>query len=474
MRMSILLLLILGLPGCGPSSKETSALPNILLFLADDWSWPHAGVYGDSTVSTPNFDRLAGEGLLFTNAYCATPSCSASRAALLTGRYPHQLEQGANLWGFLPNKFPNYASILADRGYLVGHERKGWGPGDHTAGGYEHNPAGKGFKDFKAFYDSLAEGQPFCFWFGSLDPHRSYKSVEALQNGKTANNVMVPAFLPDVPEVQQDILNYYAEVERFDRETGEILSFLEKDNALDNTLIVITSDNGMPFPRAKATLYDAGMRMPLIIAWKDRIKQPTVITSFVSLIDLAPTFLKATGTAIPTEMMGKDLLDLIDGKTKNHRENVFLERERHAYVRNGNASYPARAVRNHQFLYIKNLAPELWPAGEPELVYSVGPFGDVDSSPSKDYILINREQAQIKPFYQQAFDKRQEEELYDLKADPHQLINLALNPEYQEQKKELDSLLETWRQDSNDPRSTGEWKEFENYPYFGNRAKAHR
>ena len=126
--------------------------PNVLFLIADDWSYPHAGIYGDPVVRTPTFDRLAAEGALFSNAYCASPSCTTSRAAILTGRYPHQLESLGNLWSVFPVKFPNWVSILTDNGYFSGKTRKGWGPGDYTKGGYAHNPAGKDFASFKEFF----------------------------------------------------------------------------------------------------------------------------------------------------------------------------------------------------------------------------------------------------------------------------------------------------------------------------------
>ena len=197
----------------------------------------------------------------------------------------------------------------------------------------------------------------------------------------------------------------------------------------------------MPFPRAKANVYNADSWMPMVISWKNQIKSPGVITSFVSLIDLAPTFLKAVGLSVPMEMAGKEITELIDGKSKIHRTQVFLEREHHAYVRKDNASYPMRAVRTEEFLYIKNDEPELWPAGDPELVYAAGHFGDVDGSASKHYILNNRDNQEGQYFYQMAFDKREPEELYDLKTDPDQLRNVAQNSLYTRQRQILDSLL---------------------------------
>src|SRR5689334_5304806 len=237
-------------------AQRAATPPNILFLLADDWAWPHAGVYGDRVVRTPTFDRVAREGALFINAYSAAPSCTPSRAAMLTGRAVHQLEEGGNLWSALPSKFAVYPDLLEKAGYKVGFTRKGWGPGNFKAGGRQRNPAGDEFKSFAEFFGQLPKDKPFCFWFGSQDPHRPYEKGSGARSGMKAENVRVPAFLPDTPEVRSDILDYYYEVERFDRESGEILRLLENAKLLDNTLVVITGDNGMPFPRAKANVYD--------------------------------------------------------------------------------------------------------------------------------------------------------------------------------------------------------------------------
>src|SRR5262249_43976055 len=206
---------------------QSPSRPNILFILADDWSYPHAGVYGDKVVKTPNFDRVAREGALFTNAYCAAASCTPSRASILTGRAVHQLEEGGNLWGFLPGKFDVYPDLLEQSGYVVGYTRKGWGPGKFEAGGRKRNPAGPEFKSFDEFFKQVPKDKPFCFWFGSNDPHRPYDKGAGAKTGMKAENVVVPSFLPDTPEVRDDILDYYFEVERMDRDAGAIIKALE-------------------------------------------------------------------------------------------------------------------------------------------------------------------------------------------------------------------------------------------------------
>ena len=193
--------------------------PNVLVAIADDWSFPHAGVYGDTTVRTPNFDRIAREGVRFTHAFVAAPSCTPSRAALLTGQAVHRLEEGANLHGFLPKSYPVYPDLLEDAGYVVGYTGKGWGPGRFEPGGRDRNPAGPVFTGFDEFMQKREPGRPFCFWFGSQDPHRPYEPGTGAQAGMRPEGVRVPRFLPDTAEVRQDLLDYYFEVQRFDRES---------------------------------------------------------------------------------------------------------------------------------------------------------------------------------------------------------------------------------------------------------------
>jgi N-sulfoglucosamine sulfohydrolase len=439
--------------------------PNILFCIADDWSWPHASIFGDKVVRTPAFDRVAREGALFARTFCAAPSCTPSRAAILTGQAPHRLREGANLWGFLPSRFQVYPDLLEKAGYVVGLKGKGWGPGNVQAGGWKRNPAGPSLKSFEEFLNAAPKGRPFCFWFGSSNPHRPYEKGAGRSAGMKIEEVVVPPHLPDTPEVRSDILDYFFEVQRFDREVGGLLDLLEHRGELDNTLIVVTSDNGMPFPRSKANLYDCGTRVPLAIRWPARIKPGRVIDDFVCLTDLAPTFIEAAGLKPLPEMTGLSLLPLFEGKKQNSRDNVFLERERHANVRKGDLSYPSRAIRTGDFLYIRNLRSDRWPAGDPEMWKAVGEFGDCDSGPTKDVILSNRQKHSV--VFRLAFEKRPEEELYDLRSDPYQIRSVAADPTYASTRKKLRRELDRWMKETEDPRATDGENEFDRYPYFG-------
>jgi arylsulfatase A-like enzyme len=445
--------------------------PNIVLAIADDWSFPHAGIYGDRIVRTPNFDRIAREGAVFTHAFTAAPSCTPSRAALLTGQAIHRLEEGGNLHGFLPKSYAVYPDLLEEAGYFVGFAGKGWGPGRFEPGGRSRNPAGPAFKSFDEFMQRRTQGQPFCFWFGSTDPHRPYEPGTGAKSGADPGRVEVPRFLPDTIEVRNDLLDYYFEVERFDRALGSIRELLERAGELDNTIMIVTSDNGMPFPRAKANLYDSGSRMPLAIRWPGVAKAGAMIDSLVSLTDLAPTVLEGAGLKPLDAMTGRTLLPLLRGESQPGRDSAFIERERHANVRRGDLSYPVRAIRTTDYLYIRNFRPDRWPAGDPQQYFAVGPFGDIDGSPSKSLLLDRRAEASIASYFQLATAKRPAEELYDLRRDPHQVTNVSGEAAHRAARQRLRTELDRWMRETGDPRAGADDDRWDRFPYFGEPAK---
>ncbi len=462
--------------GCGFSNftkGKNKSRPNIFFAIADDWSWPHASIAGDKVIKTPTFDRTAREGVLFINAFVTAPSCSPSRSSILTGQWHWRLEEGANLWGFLPARFEVYPDLLEENGYCVGFTGKGWGPGRNEHSGRKRNPAGPSYKDFKEFLNGRPKGKPFCFWFGSTDPHRPYEYGSGVKSGMKLEDVEVPAPLADSKEVRVDICDYYFEVERFDRQVGEMLKILEEAGELDNTLVVITGDNGMPFPRCKSNLYDLGTHVPLAVRWPRAAKAGRIVEDFVSLADLAPTFLEAAGLKPTAAMTGKSFLDILtsgkSGQVDKKRSKVFTGKERHARVRKNNAGYPMRAVRTKDFLYIRNFEPDRWPAGDVEgYEYNdpPAPYGDVDmNSPTKDYMMAHR--VEFERLFELGFGKRGAEELYDLKNDPEQLSNVASQAEYSQVKERLAAVLTEELKSSKDPRIMGGGAIFESYPYFG-------
>ena len=445
--------------------------PNILFCLSDDQSWPHASAYGTKVVETPNFDRVAGEGVLFNHAYCASPSCTPSRSAILTGQQIWRLGEGGQLFGTLPVEHPVYTNLLAAAGYHVGFIAKGWAPGNEKAGGHSGNPAGKPYRSFQEFHNAANPAKPWCFWFGSRDPHRGYRPGSGKESGMNPDEVEVPSVMPDVPEVRNDICDYYYEIERFDHELGAMLKIIEDAGQLDNTIVVVTSDNGMPFPRAKATLYDLGVRMPLAISWKRKIPGGRKVDDFVSLTDLAPTFLEAAGIAPPDRMTGKSLLPILRsskaGNIDSIRDCVFTARERHAWCRIEGTGYPSRMIRTDEYLYIRNYEPQRWPSGIARIVTNEGAYGDVDASPTKNYMLQHQTDADDRQLFELSFGKRPAEELYDCLADPDQTKNLADDPKYESVKKQLADRLTAYLKETGDPRETSGSSAWDDWPSYG-------
>lgn len=466
----------LGLLAGSLFAVQPDTRPNILYCLADDWSWPHAGAYGDKVVQTPAFDRVAREGVRFNYCFSAAPSCTASRAAMLTGQYPHRLEEGSCLWGFLPHKFPVYPDLLEKAGYTIGSTRKGWGPGDFKAGGFAHNPAGPTYRNFADFLRTVPEGKPFCFWFGSHDPHRPYEKGAGAASGLKTNHVAIPPFWPDNETSRNDVLDYYSRVQRYDRDVGEILDLLAKFGRLTNTLVVMSGDNGWPFPRCKANVYDGGTRQPLAVMWPTKVKPRQVCDDFINLMDLAPTFLEAAGLKPLPEMTGRSFLGVLTGVEKcGSRNTVYIERERHANVRPGNLGYPMRALRTRDFLYIRNFRPDRWPAGDPrEGQDPKRTFGDCDDGPTKSYILDHRDAPEMRAYFELCFAKRPAEELYDLKADPQQTNNVVTRADYAAALKQLRDQLDHWMSETGDPRATSDDDHWDKYPYFGGAAQAQK
>jgi len=446
--------------------------PNIVLLLADNWAWPHAGAYGDRVVKTATFDRLAREGVLFESAFCSVPSCSPARAVLLTGRPMHCLGQSANLWSRFGRGLVTYTDLLEQGGYLVGLVGKGWGPGSLEHSGRIRNPAGEEFGSVAEFLDKASPGRPFCLWFGSHDPHLPWTRGDRHDEALDPAAIEVPPHLPDHPVVREDILGYYAEVRQFDQECGRIIAELRQRGLLDNTLLMMAGDNGWQIPRGLANVYDSGTHVPLVVRWPQLAQPARRAGEFVSFEDLAPTILEAAGLQPPAAMVGRSLLHLLRGGNEPHRDAVFLERERHANARAGDLGYPCRAIRTQTFLYIRNLRPDRWPAGDPVLHFAVGPYGDIDSSPTKDLLMRRPLPPDWGPCWRLCFEKRPAEELYDLSQDPHQLENVAGRPEYAARQRQLRARLEKWMADTGDPRVDPACDDFDRYPYYGRPARS--
>lgn len=469
-------------------SMVAAERPNILFCISDDQSYAHAGANGDPVVQTPAFDRVANEGLRFTHAFCDAPTCGPSRSAILTGQSIWRLEEAGNIHSTLPAKFATYTDELRQAGYKVGATGKAWSPGQLEPGGRTENPAGtlyegrtlepafKGIRitdyagNFEDFMSDVDAGEPFCFWLGTSEPHRAYEDGAGLKTGKDLSKIVVPAVFPDNEIVRSDIADYLVEVEHFDSMVARAIATLEQRGLLENTIIVVTSDHGMPFPRAKASLYDLGSQVPLAIRWPEGIQGAgRVVDSFVNLSDLAPTFLAATGVEIPRMMSARSMTDIFANQETTTRDASYVAMERHDGCRAGGKGYPCRAIRTENFLYIHNFEPTRWPSGSPDASVCARaiPYGEIDDSPTKTFMMENRDTHGVAALAELSFGKRPAEELYDIANDPYQMTNLAGSRDHQAIQKELRARLFDRLAETQDPRVVGGTADWDYYPYYG-------
>ncbi|WP_194775403.1 sulfatase family protein [Pararhodonellum marinum] len=469
--------------------------PNILIAISDDQSFPHASAYGSKMVNTPAFDRIAHEGILFNNAFVASPGCSPSRAALLTGMNTWQIEEAGTHASSFPLAYMVYPDLLEEAGYFIGYTQKGWAPGNWEASGRKRNPAGNAFSslvleppfdgivktdyaaNFKKFLDERPEGKPFHFWYGSSEPHRVYEKGSGLASGKKLEQAEVPDYLPDTEEIRADLLDYALEIEWFDLHLSKMIALLEELGELENTIIVVTSDNGMPFSRAKANLYEDGIHVPMAIRWGDQVSGGRIVDDLVSLIDLTPTFLEVAGIGgeVLAVMEGKSLMNILksdkQGLVDESRNAVYAARERHSSSRWNNLGYSQRGVRTQHFLYVRNFTPDRWPAGDPQEILSdetLGPmhqaYYDIDAAPTQDFLVEHADDEEYGKYLQLSVAKRPTEELFDIRNDPYCLHNLSDNPEFKSDLLEHRQLLGGYLMKTNDPRVTGNGDIFESYP----------
>lgn len=471
-----LLLLACCIVVLGSTPLHAAEKPNILFILADNWRWPTAGVLGDSMARTPAFDRIAREGVLFTHTFNPVPSCSPTRACLLTGRYAHELGSRASLWSDFPRDTAVVTDLLREAGYNTGYCGKPWGPGNWEISGWKENPVGPKFADFAAFIAKRDQAKPFFFWLGNTDTATRGGKLPYLEAAKKQLDVAaltVPPELPDCPEVREDLLNYYGGVMKLDDEAAQAIALLEKSGVLENTVIVYTSDNGWQLPRGLANCYDRGSRVPLAIRWGSRLKAGRKVDDFINVADLGPTFLELAGITPPAAMTMRSIQNLLlEQPDRASRDAVFIERERHANVRNDNLSYPVRGVRTRDFLYLHNLRPDRWPMGDPDVLFIHGrPFGDVDTTRVKDFLLAHQNEPAYARHFALIFAKRPTEELYDLRKDPDQITNVAAAPAYAKDLQQLRTRVEQWMRQTGDPRCKADYDGWDKFPYYGKPSK---
>jgi arylsulfatase A-like enzyme len=468
-------------------AETSSSRPNILLAIVDDASYPHMSDYGCAWVNTPGFDRVAREGLLFTRAYTPNAKCSPSRSCLLTGRNSWQLGEAANHVPFFPPTQKVFTETLSQAGYFVGFTGKGWAPGvARDANGKDRQLTGVPFQkrkqmspakgiannnyaaNFADFLDAKPAEAPFCFWYGGFESHRRYEYGSGVaKGGKRLSDIdHVPGYLPDNDAVRTDMLDYAFEIEHFDRHLSRMLDLLDQRKELENTLVVVTADNGASFPRVKSMSYEASVHMPLAIMWPKGIEQPgRTVEDFVSSIDLAPTFIEVAGLDWKATELdstpGRSLTDIFRADAnRSARDRVLLGKERHDVGRPGDVGYPIRGIVKGDLLYLRNFETSRWPAGNPETGYLA-----TDASPTKTYILDHRTDPAGRLFWDLCFGKHPGEELYRLSDDPDCVHNLAGDAAFASQKRELWEQLERELRDQQDPRMDGRGDMFDRFPY---------
>jgi len=477
-------------PATRANAEEAASPPNILFVIADDWSL-HAGAYGTPWIETPGFDRVAAEGVLFTRAYTPNAKCAPSRAILLTGRHSWQLEDAGNHLAVFPPHFLVWPELLVSRGWHVGFTGKGWGPGialdeqdrprqltgtpfnrqqlEPPAQFISRNDYAANFADF---LDAAPEGTPWSFWLGTLEPHRAYEfQVGVNKGGKQLSDIdHVPDYWPDHEDVRHDMLDYAFEVEHADGHLVRALEELDRRGLAENTVVIVTSDHGMPFPRVKGYAYPHSNHVPLAARWPRGIAAPgRVVDDFVSFVDLAPTLLdlagipeSGSGMATITGRSWRAIFESDrEGRVEPWRDHVLVGKERTDVGRPYDWGYPIRGILRDDFLYLRNYEPERWPAGNPETGYL-----DTDASPTKTLILEMGRADRSDPYWQLNFGMRPAEELYDLGADPGGVVNLAADPDHAETRARLARELEIRLQEQKDPRQFGEGHVFDEYPVF--------
>jgi N-sulfoglucosamine sulfohydrolase len=505
------------------ASNTEKKKPNILIAISDDQSFPHTSFAGCGFINTPAFDKVARNGIFFTNCIAASPGCAPSRSALVTGRHHWQNEQsGQHAAGWMIEFIP-MVDMFEKAGYLTGYTTKGvspfgYGESMDNAVLREGNASGKNYEkyeyeegtlgdertgtkindnnyyaNFQYFMSEREEKQPFFFWYGSTEPHRPFEKDSWKKQGKKLEDVEVPGFLPDNDIVRGDLLDYAVEIEWFDSHLGKMLNYLDSIGELDNTIVIVTGDNGMAFPRAKANTYEYGIHVPLAISFPAAIPAGRIVDDPVGFVDIAPSLFEMTGVSAEgmLPMSGKSFAQILtseqSGVVDPSREYAFSGRERHSSSRWKNLGYPQRAIRSKDFLLIWNLKPERWPAGAPQSfsdsaksvlnpLYGIQAngkhiseqaFTDIDACPTKTFLLENYNDKEIALFFELAVGLRPEFELFDIKKDPDCLQNLTGMSQYASIENKLKSALLDELKRSNDPRITGPDKDiFDTYPRY--------
>lgn len=414
--------------------------PNIIFIIADDISWDDIGSYGNANIRTPNIDKMAKDGLRFTNVFLTTSSCSPSRISILTGRYPHNTG-AAELHTPVPAHLAYFPEVLKNKGYYTSLAGK-WHEGENSARAYDTLLVDKkmngegGEEQWINLLRSRPKNKPFFFWLATYDAHRAWSDNEDFEHSYKPEDVQVPLTLKDTYETRKDLASYYNEITRLDTYIGELINELQKQGIAENTLIVFTADNGRAFPGSKTRLYDRGIKTPFIAYWPKGIKSAgTVSDALISSIDISATFLDIAEAKIPESIQGKSFLQLFSKPETTFRNYIFAEHNWHDYE-----AYE-RAVRTKDFLYIVNCRPEY---------DSFGPI-DANQSPSAASLKQYAESGDLSPLQKDAvLAPRAKEEFYNINKDQLQSVNIINAKENNKEINTLREILKQWQEETGD------------------------
>lgn len=412
--------------------------PNVIIIIADDISWDDFGCYGNKQVKTPNIDRLAGNGLKFTQVYLTASSCSPSRNSILTGRYPHNTG-AAELHTQPPESMLSFPELLRKNNYYSAMSGK-FHMGDYAMRGFDEvitdlKLVGDGGEEmWVSQVKNRPKDQPFFMWFAAYDAHRAW-GPNIFSGTHNPDEIEPPVYLANGPGTRNDLAKYYDEIKRFDHYVGEVIKELEEQGVLDNTLIIIMADNGRPFPHSKTRLNDRGMKTPFVVHWPAGILQNGNCHSLISVIDIAPTILSLAGCPVPEHFQGRSFVHLFQNPGTRFRNYIFAEHNWHDYEAFG------RMVRNDSFMYILN--------GRPQFPQS-GP-ADAVGSPAYMELVELKIQGKLSAIQADVFvTPRPHEELYNCISDPDQYLNVASLPQYQGVFISLRKTLTEWMHETGD------------------------
>jgi arylsulfatase A-like enzyme len=412
--------------------KQDAKKTNFIVFIADDAAWNDCGPYGNHIIKTPNINKLGEEGLVFNNAFLTTSSCSPSRCSILTGRYPHST--GApELHMPLPHNQLLFAGELQRAGYYtavagkyhIGDPRVEF---DSIYGG-----APSGCEYWERAIQNRPKDKPFFLWLAAMDPHRTY-DPNTIPEPHRPQDVIVPPYLPNADSTRKDLALYYDEISRLDSYLGKVMQLLKDQGEDENTLVIYMTDNGRPFPRCKTRMYDSGIKTPFIVRWPEKIQKGRT-DALVSSIDIAPTFCELAGVDPPETFQGVSFVPVLNDYSAKTRDYIVGEHNWHDYQ-----AYE-RAIRNHQFLYIRNTFPEL----------NASPPADAVGSLTYQEMIKMQKPGELNENQLDCFIvPRAAEELYDVENDPYQFNNLAENQEYKDALNKMRDLLDNWIEEYND------------------------